>query len=134
MNKLLGAMIVLFAVVLVALWSSSQSPEQLENVSGSVAEASTNGGDVDHAVERPAAPSLMTFDGVVQRPLFIEGRRPPPEQDDNAQAEVPQPPQKPTRRPVADLTAILIVDSEQYAVFRTAGKKKGLEKLRILIG
>lgn len=129
MNKLLGAMIALFTVVLVVQWSFSQNPEQPGNTTDNTTDVS--GGDVAHVNERASAPPLVSFDDVVKRPLFIEARRPPPEQDDGAETEAPKPPRKPARRPVADLTAILIIDSEQYAVFRTASKKKGLEKLKV---
>ena len=129
MNKLLGFVIVLFVAILIFQWSSDGESES-EKVAGNNAPAAVIAAD-NNIIDRSAAPPLVNFEDVVQRPLFIEGRRPPPEPENDPIDTAPQSVLAPSKRPVVDLTAILIINGEQYAVFRTPGKKQDSQKLKV---
>ena len=73
---------------------------------------------------------LASFDEVVLRPLFTEGRSPPPEVEAVSE-KAPTPPVRTMRRPMVHLTATLIIDTQKQAVFRTAGKKDEFRKLNL---
>jgi hypothetical protein len=126
MNKILTGIVLLLAAILVYQWNK---PVSLP-------------GDaiLTDAVELPEAESLepvsvpgsapfASFDEIAVRPLFIDGRRPPPEPEEGV-VEEPQKPQQTTRRPALDLTAILFIENEQHAVFR-GSRKQGLQKVRL---
>ncbi len=90
------------------------------------------GEDADEPIqgEPPELPPLSFYNEVGERPLFFEGRRPPPEEDEAAEvAEEPEPePDAPP--PKVALTGILILEGERYALVKRADGK-GTERLKV---
>lgn len=128
MNRVLLVLILFSASILVYQWRASGDAVGVAGLASNDTEAPA----VSDEGEMPAiglAP-LASFDEVVLRPLFIDGRRPPPEVENVAEA-TPKPPVRPAVRPMVDLTAIVVIDNQQQAVFRTAGKKQGFQKLKV---
>ena len=80
--------------------------------------------------EPPELPPLSFYSEVGERPLFFEGRRPPPDQPDEGEvAEEPEAePDAPP--PKVALTGILILEGERYALVKRADGK-GTERLRV---
>lgn len=129
MNRLLIVLGILLVFVLIYQW---------RDYGGALATrgAAVNGIEVPADSEEGAVPAnrlapLARFDEIVQRPLFIEGRRPPPEVDASAEEEKPKPPPPVKTRPAMILTAVLMVDNQKKAVFRTIDKKQPFQNLTL---
>lgn len=73
-------------------------------------------------------PPLADFDAVVERPLFVEGRRPPEPEADDGQAPGEQAANP--NRPAINLKAILIIDGQRSALVQGAPDKGGVTRLR----
>jgi hypothetical protein len=83
------------------------------------------------AVAPPTLPPTPTFEeyaSVVERPLFLPDRRPPPEEPDEAPEE--EGPEEQTALDGMNLTAVIIAPTEVSALVVTPGSKE-LARLRI---
>ena len=128
MNRVLLFLILFSASILVYQW---RAPEEAVGVAGLVSnDTAAPAASDEGAVPAIGLAPLASFDEVVLRPLFTEGRRPPPEVESAAE-DAPKPPVRSAVRPMVDLTATLIIDNQKQAVFRTAGKKDEFQKLNL---
>lgn len=100
---------------------SSTGPDESEESEAEEQSDATNGFHL---------PPLEDFDEIGQRPLFFEGRRAP-----EVASALPQEPgskkdKKEALKPPINLAAIIIIDSERYALVRDKSGKTGSRQLR----
>jgi hypothetical protein len=129
MNRLLIVLSLFFVLVLVYQWQDYADPLIKRGGAADAIDLPAESGEA--AVPTIRSAPLASFDEVVQRPLFIEGRRPPPEVEAPPEDEKPKLPPQVKTRPRLSLTAILIVDNQKQAVFRTVEKKQALQNVAV---
>jgi hypothetical protein len=74
---------------------------------------------------------IEQFQSVKNRPLFFEGRRPPPEYVPDAPAAKPTRPVGKVRPPNATLSGVIKVGDSTYVILNGVGKKKGLSRAKV---
>lgn len=80
-------------------------------------------GDVGVAPEEFRLRALDTFSGVWERPLFVQGRRPPPPEEAEAAAPTaPEPPPMPKEPLHMEISAILAIGQDKTVMLRNPPK------------
>lgn len=125
MAKLLIFMNIVFVSILAYQWNSFADKSEFEVP---VVERKAIVEKEPVSVSEAGLPPLERFESVVQRPLFIQGRRPPPEEEEVV-VEKPTPAPPAVRRPAVRLIAILIINQQRQAVFKSLVKKQALQRL-----
>jgi len=76
-------------------------------------------------------PPIEQYQSVKDRPLFFEGRRPPAEYTpEKADTKIQNPGRK-SPPPQANLSAVITVGDNTYAIFQQTGKEKGMLRARV---
>jgi type II secretory pathway component PulC len=121
---LLAALSAVMSLVLVGEWFHFRSVRQ--ELSHRSASTGTVANDAEEApAVEPKTPPLESFDEMTNRPLFLQGRRPPVEDEQEEVAEAPEP-----KTPLnAKLMGVVLTPSGKTALFVDAqGKYKRARK------
>ncbi len=114
-----------------AWWAGPQQDyDALAPAAGAAAGAMAGAGAVDAADTGLHMPPAEHYDPIKQRPLFIEGRRPLPDDEGDSTPEAPPaPPPNKTPPPRIAISGILITPQDRYAMLRNP-PKDGPSRLR----